>query len=146
MRASAEKIAMGKCLAIIDEEGEDLSSDDDVNGEIVAKGEDSSSDDEGMSCDDVVKGEVKDTSDAASGFADVVKTTSDLIARAASGRLMFDDGRGEVPPNHVVLAWSSHTSGTVRVSEPLAVLRYAEKYTRTQRRRLIFNRTNCGPY
>ena len=96
MRASAERIAMGKCLATIDEEGEDLSSDDDVNGETVAKGEDSSSDDEGMSSDDVVKGEVKDTSDAASGFADVVKTTSDLIARAASGRLMFDDGRGEV--------------------------------------------------
>ena len=32
MGASAERIAKGKCLATIDEEGEDLSSDDDVNG------------------------------------------------------------------------------------------------------------------
>ena len=135
MGASAERIAKGKCLPTIDEEGEDLSSDDDVNGETVAKGEDSSRDDEGMSSDDVVKGEVKGTSDAASGSADVVTTTSDLMARAAGGRLMFDDGRGVVPPNHVVLAWSTHTPGAVRVTEPLGVLRYA----RTQRRRQ-------GPY
>ena len=146
MRASAERIAKGKCLATIDEEGEDLSSDDDVNGEIVAKGEDSSSDDEGMSSDDVVKGEVKDTSDAASGSADVVKTTSDLMAKAASGRLMFDNGRGELPPNHVVLAWSTHMLGTVRVAEPMALLRYAVEYTRTQHPRLIVHRANWGPY
>ena len=146
MRASAERIVKGKCLPTIDEEGEDLSSDDDVNGETVAKGEDLSSDDEGMSRDDGVKGEVKDTNDAASGSADVIKTTSDLMVRAASGCLMFDDGRGQVPPNHVVLGWSSHTFGLVRVSEPLAVLAYAEKYTRTQGRRPTFHRRNWGPY
>ena len=39
MGASAERIVKGKCLPTIDEEGEDLSSDDDVNGETVAKGE-----------------------------------------------------------------------------------------------------------
>ena len=128
MGASAERIAKGKCLPTIDEEGEDLSSDDDVNGETVAKGEDSSSDDEGMSSDDVVT------------------TTSDLMARAAGGRLMFDDGRGEVPPNHVVLAWSTHMPGTVRVAEPLALLRYAGEYTRTQHPRLIVHRANWGPY
>ena len=163
MGASAKRNGKGKCLPTIHEEGEDLSSDDVVKGETVAKGEnlssddvvkgetvakgeDLSSDDEGLSSDDVVKGEVKGTSDAASGSADVVTTTSDLMAKAASGRLMFDHGRGEVPPNHVVLAWSTHMPGTVRVAEPLALLRYAGEYTRTQHPRLIVHRANWGPY
>ena len=171
MAASAKRNGKGKCLPTIHEEGEDLSSDDVVKGETVAKGEnlssddvvkgetvakgeDLSSDDEGLSSDDVVKGEVKgrgsqtgsDAASSASGFADVVTTTSDLMARAASGRLMFDNGRGEVPPGHVAVAWSSHTLGTVRVAEPPALLRYAVQYTRTQHPRRIVHREDWGPY
>ena len=53
-----------------------------------------------------------------------------------SGSLYYKDG-SEVPPNHVILGFVPGTANTVRVSEPIAVLRYAKKYMQVRRPRSV---------
>ena len=53
-----------------------------------------------------------------------------------SGSLYYKDG-SEVPPNHVILGFVPGTANTVRVSEPIAILRYAKRYMQVRRPRSV---------